>query len=350
MKQERVRRGEETALINGYKLFYYRRRRGLSHTQLAKASRTNRSLLHSLETVRSPSAAGKHGHVFRSCARDVIDRIEKTLACPGQLLAGREDDLLSMYIQYYHCNRGKAPVRDTHRDGAQALQLFPVKCVIFDFDGTLTVQKDRTTWEAIWEKLGYTVEDCARLHRDFTNGVIDHQEWCERTCEAFNRCGISERILATVAADIKLMPGVAECLELLQDKGIEMHILSGSIEQIIHHVLGALASKITHIQANSFKFAGKVLSYIQGTDFDFEGKAAYVANLMQLKGLAQTDILFVGNSSNDRWVSRSGVTTLCVNPHFTDGNDEKEWLYCIREMHDFREILKFVRLPDEAND
>jgi HAD superfamily phosphoserine phosphatase-like hydrolase len=340
------RSGDELTdvLINGYKLFYFRRQSGLSHKALSKATCLQRNFLTSLENVRSSAAADKHGSIFRTCPSSVITRIESALGCPGQLTAGREDDLLSMYIQYYHCNRGKPPVDTSGSNQFESPQLFPVRCVVFDFDGTLTRQNDRTTWELIWEELKYTVEDCAKLHRDFTNRTITHTQWCERACEAFVSRELSEKTLSVVASRIQLMPGVKEVLELFLQHKIEVHILSGSIDQIIQGVLGSLANYFTNIQANSFKFTGGVLSYIQGTNFDFEGKATYVTQLMQRKNYAPTDVLFVGNSSNDRWVSRSGVTTLCVNPHFTDGTDSKEWLHCIREMRDLREILKFIRL------
>lgn len=345
LKSKKGRTNDAVVPVNGYKLFYFRRQRGLSHKALSEAAQLLRNFLTSLENVRSPAAVKKHGQIFRTCPQEVIDRLESVLECHGQLAAGRDDDLLSMFIQYYHCNRGKPPLDGRSMRRVDGPPLFPVKCVVFDFDGTLTRQNDRTTWERIWEELGYTVEDCAKLHRDFTNRVITHREWCERTTEAFNLRHISEMTLTCVSSRIKLMPGVAELIAILEENGIEMHILSGSIDQIILSVLGPLSHNFTHIQANSFKFAGPVLSYIQGTEYDFEHKATYVSNLIQRKRYSQMDVLFVGNSSNDRWVSRSGVTTLCVNPHFTDGNDIKEWLYCIREMHDLREILKYVRLP-----
>jgi len=344
LKTKRGRKDDSNLQINGYKLFYFRRQQGFSHQRLSAAAQLQRNLLTSLENVRTPQAAEKHGSIFRSCSKKVITKLEGLLRCPGQLAVGRDDDLLSMYIQYYHCNRGKPPVKARDRGRTEPPPLFPIRCMVFDFDGTLTLQNDRTTWERVWEELGYTVEDCARLHRDFTNKVITHREWCDRTAEAFNARSISEASLRKVAASIELMPGVEELLCILEQHGIEMHILSGSIDQIIYSVLGPLARFFTNVQANSFKFTGPVLSYIQGTQFDFEQKAKYVSNLMELKGFSVTDVLFVGNSSNDRWVSRSGVTTLCVNPHFTDGNDAKEWLHCIREMHDMREVLKYVRL------
>jgi HAD superfamily phosphoserine phosphatase-like hydrolase len=347
IKNKRHTEPKDRTFVNGYKLFYYRRLRCYSHQRLSEATQLRRNYLTSLENVRTPAAAKKHGSVFRTCPRKVVSQLETVLDCHGQLSAGREDDLLSMYIQYYHCNRGKPPLANHKHFHNQPRTLFSVQCVVFDFDGTLTRQNDRTTWEHIWEELGYTVEDCAELHREFTNKVIDHKQWCEKTCDCFRKRNISELTLANVAAKIELMPGVPELLATLQEKGVEMHILSGSIDQIIHTVLGPLSSMFTNIQANSLKFTGKSLSYIDGTHFDFEEKASYISNLVKRKSFSQTEVVFIGNSSNDRWVSRSGVTTLCVNPHFTDGNDLKEWLYCIREMHDMREILKYMRLPED---
>lgn len=344
IRNRRAEPDEEEVLINGYKLFYYRRKKGLSYTELSKATNIDRGFFTSRENVRNTEAAEKSGNIFRTSTKSQIKIIEKILDCKGQLTAGKDDDLLSMYIQYYHSNRGKQPLKVKPKKSYLQKPLFPIKCVIFDFDGTLTKQNDRTTWELIWEELGYSIEDCARLHRDFSNKVISHKEWCERTCEMFNIKSISRQTLANVATKIELVNGVPELLEILINHKIEVQILSGSIIQIIDLVLGKLASKFTHIQANSFKFAGKTLSFIQGTDYDFEGKATYITEMINNRHFSSTDILFVGNSSNDKYVSRSGVATLCVNPHFTDGNDEKEWLYCIREMYDIREILKFINL------
>ena len=346
LKTKKGKAEDNSILINGYKLFYFRRQHGYSHKVLSEKAQIERNHLTSLENVRSPGAVEKHGDIFRKCSPKTIVKLESVLKCPGQLTAGKEDDLLSMYIQYYHCNRRKPPVNAATPSQIDLPPLFPLKCVVFDFDGTLTRQDDRTTWERIWEELGYSVQDCAKLHRDFTNKVITHQEWCQRTAEAFNKNGISSGTLINVASKIELMPGVPELLKILQEHRIEMHILSGSVEQVIHAVLGQLVSHFTDIKANSFKFSGSTLSFIQGTEFDFEGKATYVSSLIKRQGYLLTDVLFVGNSSNDRWVSRSGVATLCVNPHFTDGNDAKVWLYCIREMYDAREILKYINLPN----
>ena len=268
--------------INAYKLFYYRRKKGLSHTDLHNLTLLNRQHLISLENIRTQEAAAKHGDIFRECTKEVIDKLELVLECKGQLSTGKDDDHLLIYIQYYHCNRGKMPITNSVEKRTQQKMIFPIKCVVFDFDGTLTKQKDRTTWELIWEELGYSIEDCARLHREFSNKAITHKEWCEKTCKAFNDRLITEKTLRKIASKIELTAGVQELLEILVENNIEMHMLSGSISQIINLVLGPLTNKFTNIQANSFKFTSNTLSYIESTDFDFEGKATYISNLLSL--------------------------------------------------------------------
>ena len=60
-----------------------------------------------------------------------------------------------------------------------------IQAVIFDFDGTLTNSKLRTTWESSWEMLGYDVKECQELHKQYDKGDFTHQEWCNKTAEKF---------------------------------------------------------------------------------------------------------------------------------------------------------------------
>lgn len=332
-------------LINAYKLFYHRRQKGFSINMLATRTRLKRNLITSLEKVKPTTLEDSPSYLpFRTCKAEVLRKIEEALDCKGCLSTGLEDDILSQYVNYYHCNRGKNPTKE--RPDYFTADLFPKKAVVFDFDGTLTTKKSLTTWEMIWKELGYSINECNIHHRQFSNGLITHEKWCQVTCQKFAERSLSEAILSKVANSIQLVDGVRELVNILEQNDIEMHILSGSIDQIIRLVLGEdLYKRFTNVQANSFKFRNERLVHIEGTKFDFQGKGTYINNLMRSRSYTQMDVLFVGNSSNDKWASRSGVTTLCVNPHFTDGNDAKEWIHCIREMDNIMEILKFIPLP-----
>lgn len=60
------------------------------------------------------------------------------------------------------------------------------RAVVFDFDGTLASgEVSKTTWESLWVKLGYPIEECQELHMRFNRQEISHAEWCEITERSF---------------------------------------------------------------------------------------------------------------------------------------------------------------------
>jgi phosphoglycolate phosphatase-like HAD superfamily hydrolase len=108
-------------------------------------------------------------------------------------------------------------------------------------------------------------------------------------------------------------------------------------------VLGDLYDVFDEVHANDLVFDKKgSLRHIRGTAYDFEGKAEFIKGVIGRQEVSPLEVLFVGNSVNDVWASRSGAATLCVNPHFTNPNDVRHWSYCVRSMKDLREILPFV--------
>lgn len=336
--------------INAYKLFYYRRAKNLSITELARKVGVKRNHISSLESVKKINHEDINELPFRECSQFVLKKIEQVLGCDGLLSIGQTDDVLSHFVNYYHINRETRKRKDNNL-GHKTLDLLPKKAVVFDFDGTLTKAKSRTTWELIWEKLGYTVNDANYYHRQYNNKIISHKEWCKITCEKFIERNCDDSTLQEVARSIELIPGVKELITTLTDNDIEVHIVSGSIDYIIKIVLGdELFSMFTNVEANEFKFRNGKLSDIRGTPHDFEGKATYIKNLIAQRKYQLSDVLFVGNSMNDHWASQSGVSTLCVNPHFTDGNDEKVWVYCIREMDSAVEILNYINFSFSGSD
>lgn len=49
--------------------------------------------------MASRTASGVN--VFRSTDKDAVAKLERTRGCEGRLVAGLDDDFLSMYVQYY---------------------------------------------------------------------------------------------------------------------------------------------------------------------------------------------------------------------------------------------------------
>ncbi len=208
-----------------------------------------------------------------------------------------------------------------------------MKAVIFDFDGTLT-QKQGNLWKKIWINLGYDVSAesyYVSLFKKFMNKEISHHEWCDLTCEAYQAKGFSEQLLNEMIENINLMFGVGELIKKLYLQGIEIHIVSGNIVDVIEKVLGENINYIEKINANDFLFDehGNLVNIV-GTKYDFEGKARYINELCENKQFKPSEIVFVGNSINDEWVHSSGAKTICINPHNTKCDDRAIWNKVIR--------------------
>ena len=222
------------------------------------------------------------------------------------------------------------------------------RMVIFDFDGTLTHgHVDKTTWESIWTMLNYSVEDCRELHTRFNKGEITHEKWCDLTAEKFREAGLSVKTIYEIASDICLINGCAETFKTLKEHNISIYIVSGSIRTIIQEVLDGLAKDVKEIRANDFIFSGNgKFETIIGTPYDFDGKARFVREIAEMSKISENDILFVGNSYNDKYVHMTGAKMLCINPRQTD---PKDWDFCIQECDDLRMILDYVVFEGKTN-
>ena len=263
-------------------------------------------------------------------------------------MTGRSDDFLSQYMLYFDVYKKR---RINKTDKATYRPFFDCKVVVFDFDGTITVDRDkRTTWERIWLKLGYPINDyCALFHQQFMRKEITHHEWCKITLNHFKDKNLSKLQVKEVAQSIKLVEGLKETLDFLKRHDVKLYILSGSIDVIIYEVLGELKDYFVDISCNKFVFdSSEKINQIVSTRYDFEGKADYLRELIQQNEISPYEIMFIGNSCNDVWAYESGAQTLCVNPHFTDPNNAIQWNFFKMDMKNMGEIIEFV-LPNTTS-
>ena len=203
-----------------------------------------------------------------------------------------------------------------------------MKIVVFDFDGTLTI-KQSNLWKRIWQELGYDIGPSSYymslLNRFLAKG-LSHEEWCKLTLKAYKEKGFTIQKFDEIIDTIKLQDGAIDLIKYLHSKDIEIHIVSGNIIYAINRILKENTQYISSIKANEFLFdkTGKI-SDIIGTKYDHEGKAKYILELCEKKNIDPSEVLFVGNGSNDEWSYQSGAKTLCVNPDKVDITNSKIW-------------------------
>lgn len=348
-RSRRFEKGSETDathFVHGYKLFYHRDSKSISREKLARISRVSADRIRILEKVNLKKPLGEG---FKKSSIFEIWNLEKALRPNTSLEYGKgEDDNYAFYIEYYKNNWNKP--RDKSRPQQRGV-FRETKAVVFDFGGTLTRPKFKeNTWERIWKSVGYSLQEAGELHHDFSAGKISHQEWCDLTCEKLRDRGFSRSTFNQIYSEISPVSGLIETFEELRSTNIQIHIVSGSLRDIIAHTLNGAAKYVNSINSNDFSFdKNGIISRVIGHEYDFEGKARFIERLIGELKCHPMDILFVGNSLNDEKAATSGARTLCVNPKYTHPYVESMWNNTIREMTDLREILEFVKPRNNNN-
>ena len=279
---------------------------------------------------------------FKKTKLSNAQKIAEVLNCGvGNIRAELPDDYLTFYLTYYYRNKG---TQNKRKSKGKGMGLFPTKAIVFDFDGTLTQpQNGETTWEKIWLKLCYEINECAELHQKFSRAKISHKKWCQITKQKFNHQKLNKSILNVISDEINLVDGVNETLKELVNAGINLYICSGSINYVINRVLGTNNEYFEEIKSNKFRFnKDDFLTDIIGTKYDFEGKSDYLKQIAVENDIQPYEILFIGNSLNDEWAHQSGALTLCVNPRLTNPEQDIQWSYSIRTMKNLKQIKDFI--------
>ena len=216
-----------------------------------------------------------------------------------------------------------------------------MKTIVFDFDGTLT-KKSNEIWRNIWVKLD-AVDIDDMLYKKYTSGEIDYSGWCEAIEKEYIKLGFNSRILDELISKIEMMDNLEFTLSQLKKEGYELRILSGGIDYVIKSLLKDKIKYFEDIKCTHFIFDDKgFLSKIIDTDSDEEGKGRYISNLIKEKKCDPKDIIFVGNGHNDRFVSSSGCTTICINPNGTNHLDKDIWHLYIENSDNFKDVLDLI--------
>jgi nucleoside phosphorylase/phosphoserine phosphatase len=321
--------------INSLKLYYIRRYNEYSEKDLEKKTKIKEVDIMKYESFNFGKGIFDSS-CFPDCPLSDIKKLEHALALTkedGLEVKDNKMNFMGYLISFYYKSRLNRLYND-------------IKAVIFDFDGTLTKsQTALTTWQKIWVELGYSIDDCDKLHRKFDEKMITHKEWCDITCKQFQKGNLTKNILSEISSRISLVEGCAPTLRKLKDNNIALFIVSGSIREVIMEVLGKnIAQMFDRIQANRMDFHERTgeLKRIVGTRYDFKGKCNFILEIAKELNIHPHEILFVGNSNNDELAYKSGAITLCVNPKFTNAHNIERWNNLIDNMKNLSDIIPYV--------
>lgn len=161
------------------------------------------------------------------------------------------------------------------------------RLIIFDFDGTLA---DSAAWFAsvfngVARRHGFRELDAAEMAqlRGRSNREIMQRLRVSPWKLPFIAAHV-RKLAAEAAPSISLFPGVGEMLRRLAGRGVKLAIVSSNSEATVRKVLGPeLAGLVTHYGCGASVF----------------GKAAKFREVIRKAGVAEADVLSVGDEVRD---------------------------------------------------
>lgn len=325
--------------INSFELYRIRTNRMLSIRDLHKITGIKTERIEEYERIDSNKL--QESLLLYPKVYDHSDIVKLSYA----LSLNKYDSLLAN-VEYY--SKNERIIKQYAK--AKGISKMPIKsgttkAVIFDFDGTLTKSAFlKTSWERMWISCGYKESDCRKLHERFFLGEFSHQEWCDITANKFIAHNFARRNIKEIAKQTELLEGTHEVLKQMHDLGVGLYIVSGSVDVLIKEVLGTeCASWFTEIKANQMHFDRKgFLTGITGTEYDFDGKASFVKQVIDDNKYTIGEVVYFGNSFNDESVARTGIKTVCINPKETNAQDKERWTYRETGVDSMRVFLNYI--------
>lgn len=218
----------------------------------------------------------------------------------------------------------------------------PPALVAFDVDGTL-VDDTVFVWETLHEHFGTDRTARARVQRDYMSGVISYADWFEHDIRSLLALGADRDGMFAAIAEMKPMEGAHETLRALQDAGVVLVVISGSIGFVLDHVFPEHPFADVLINRIDFDEEGRIAAW-QPTPFDMDHKASGLRHLAEKHGVPLERCAFVGDHFNDVDVVRvagRGIAFNCKSDALADAAD-----ICVASQ-DLRDVLPYL-LPGGA--
>lgn len=172
------------------------------------------------------------------------------------------------------------------------------KLICFDVDGTLTDIK--SSWIAITEALGCSVNEVLSYYNDAMTGKISFSEGEKRVSDIFRKSGKAAKdFIENIFERESIKPEAIELIKYFHNRGYGVWLVSGSID--VHVKLVAKQVGADGFFAHSsleFDRQG-VLSKINYGGDQNPWKAIIVRKLAQDNKVLPSDIIFVGDDIND---------------------------------------------------
>jgi len=190
---------------------------------------------------------------------------------------------------------------------------FPLRLVCFDVDGTL-VDGLAFIWELLHDHYATSREARDWAYNAYFAGEITYEEWCDHDLGLLTGKDATRQDMEVAMRPLRLMPGARETLRALEDAGMKLAVVSGSLDLALGHVLPDYKDWFDDVFINRFLFDEQgALTGIVPTPFDIDHKATAVRRLAERERIPIGSIGFVGDNFNDVEAARAAGFAVAFN-------------------------------------
>ena len=205
------------------------------------------------------------------------------------------------------------------------------KLAVFDFDSTLM---DGETIDFFAEVLGFREEVVAITERAMAGELDFYASLVERVALLK---GLPQSRVEEICKDLPMMPGAAEVVSGLQEKGYRVVCFSGGFRDATKPACEALG--ISADFSNFLHVDNGILTGAVGGEMMYsQAKGDMIVRLQALLNIDRKDTLVVGDGANDLSMFAQADTRIafCAKPILKEAAT-----HCV-DTKDLREILKIV--------
>jgi len=167
------------------------------------------------------------------------------------------------------------------------------KLVIFDLDGTLT--QERSIWEYIHKRLGKWYGFAEEYQKQFLNGEISYERFCELDAEVWKGMRVEE--LLEIVKTVPFHSGVDELINSLKHKGLKLTMVSSGLSILcnwVHQRYGFDYSVSNDLLHENGILIGKVKIQVY-----YDKKAEWVKRILKHFEVKPEEVIAIGDSIGD---------------------------------------------------
>jgi phosphoserine phosphatase len=194
--------------------------------------------------------------------------------------------------------------------------------IAFDFDGTLTTIKHRSSWQSVHEYFDTWEDEGQIALRDFLDGKISYYDFC--VADAHSWINRSEEEYQQALNTIEIREGLPELIEFLKTKKCILVIISMGLSDIVERVAREFNFDFwiaNDVVRKKGRITGEVVVNVGVND-----KGRILKSKLQDYDLPFQKSLAIGDSSADIEMFQSAYTSIAIEPSTEKVADQADFV------------------------